>query len=509
MRIIKLGFIVLLFLSSCAQVGTITGGEKDVIPPQIKKRSIAVNAVNFKANEITLDFDEYFQLSQLQDNIAIVPPDAVLSTKVSKKRLTIFWTDTLKSATTYRIYLNGAVKDISEGNSELINLVFSTGPTIDSLSFDVLVLDGYYGSPIENALVGLYDSLNQKIPRYFIQSNADGIATIKNIAKGTYFSKALIDLNKDLIIQEGEIQGGYFDAINVDESSKDTLRIHLSKPFSKDKVKNIKYIPPGLVGLHLPKDIKTDSLFFNGKQISLFIQAGKDSMLFATGPLSENDSWLVIGGDSTRVRTPLRERSLKLNPKYTLQNISNMYPFHAVFEVKDNISTIDAGKFSFMDLIDSVKIVPDSITFIDNKLEFFFNWNTIVSIAVHGDEGAITGSSGSISAVFNSKITVPQLRDFGSIVLNAEKGTENSIIQLMKGENVVREVNANSTKKYVFNAILPGEYYIRIVLDVNNNGQWDPINWKEKRQAETILWYRSIIKVRANWEVEATLIAAP
>ena len=193
MRIIKLGFIVLIFLSSCAQVGTITGGEKDVIPPQIKKRSIAVNAVNFKANEITLDFDEYFQLSQLQDNIAIVPPDAVLSTKVSKKRLTIFWTDTLKSATTYRIYLNGAVKDISEGNSELINLVFSTGPTIDSLSFDVLVLDGYYGSPIENALVGLYDSLNQKIPRYFIQSNADGIATIKNIAKGTYFSKALID----------------------------------------------------------------------------------------------------------------------------------------------------------------------------------------------------------------------------------------------------------------------------------------------------------------------------
>ena len=316
-------------------------------------------------------------------------------------------------------------------------------------------------------------------------------------------------LNKDLIIQEGEIQGGCFDAINVDESSKDTLRIHLSKPFSKDKVKNIKYIPPGLVGLHLPKDTKTDSLFFNGKQISLFIQAGKDSMLFATGPLSENDSWLVIGGDSTRVRTPLRERSLKLNPKYTVQNISNMYPFHAVFEVKDNISTIDAGKFSFMDLIDSVKIVPDSITFIDNKLEFFFNWNTIVSIAVHGDEGAITGSSGSISAVFNSKITVPQLRDFGSIVLNAEKGTENAIIQLMKGENVVREVNANSTKKYVFNALLPGEYYIKILLDVNNNGQWDPINWKEKRQAETILWYRSIIKVRANWEVEATLIAAP
>jgi hypothetical protein len=90
-------------------------------------------------------------------------------------------------------------------------------------------------------------------------------------------------------------------------------------------------------------------------------------------------------------------------------------------------------------------------------------------------------------------------------VLNSNTQTENAIIQLMKGEVLVREVAANKTKKYVFTDLIPGEYYVRIVLDANNNGSWDPINWEEKQQAETIFWYRSILKVRANWEVEGTL----
>ena len=90
-------------------------------------------------------------------------------------------------------------------------------------------------------------------------------------------------------------------------------------------------------------------------------------------------------------------------------------------------------------------------------------------------------------------------------MLNSNTQTENAIIQLMKGEVLVREIAANKTKKYVFTDLIPGEYYVRIVLDANNNGSWDPINWESKRQAETILWYRSILKVRANWEVEGTL----
>lgn len=505
MRIIKISFIFLLLLSSCAQVGTITGGEKDVTAPKIKKRSIPEGAVNFNSKEISLDFDEYFQLVQSQGNIAIVPPDALISCKVNKKRLTLSWSEQLKPTTTYRIYLNSAVKDVSEGNSELINLIFSTGPTIDSLVFNALVLDAFYGTPLENVLLGLYDSLNQQIPRYFMQSNADGLATIKNIAKGTYFCKAMIDLNKDLTIQESEIQGGSFEGFMIDGDFHDTLHIGLSKPTMKDKIKNIKYIPPGLIGLHFPKDMKSDSLYFNGNRITPFFAAGTDSLLLSTGPITSEVSWLVIGSDSTRIRTVSKDRSLKLIPKLLPQNPSNAYPFHVIFEVKDKITGIDLQKMRVLNLTDSTKILPDSIVFSGNKLEFFMNWARLSSVVIQGDEGAITGSSGATSSLFNTKVTVSQKRDYGSIVLNSNTQTENAIIQLMKGEVLVREISVNKSKKYVFTDLIPGEYYVRILLDANMNGKWDPINWEAKRQAETILWYRSILKVRANWEVEGTL----
>ena len=133
------------------------------------------------------------------------------------------------------------------------------------------------------------------------------------------------------------------------------------------------------------------------------------------------------------------------------------------------------------------------------------NWARLSSVVIQGDEGAITGSSGATSSLFNTKVTVSQKRDYGSIVLNSNTQTENAIIQLMKGEVLVREISVNKSKKYVFTDLIPGEYYVRILLDANMNGKWDPINWEAKRQAETILWYRSILKVRANWEVEGTL----
>jgi hypothetical protein len=194
-----------------------------------------------------------------------------------------------------------------------------------------------------------------------------------------------------------------------------------------------------------------------------------------------------------------------LIPKLLPQNPSNAYPFHAIFEVKDKITGIDLQKMSVLNLTDSTKITPDSVVFSGNKLEFFLKWNSLSNVLIHGDEGAITGFSGATSSLFNTKVTVSQKRDYGSIVLNSNTQTENAIIQLMKGEVLVREISVNKSKKYVFTDLIPGEYYVRILLDANMNGKWDPINWEAKRQAETIMWYRSILKVRANWEVEGTL----
>ena len=43
------------------------------------------------------------------------------------------------------------------------------------------------------------------------------------------------------------------------------------------------------------------------------------------------------------------------------------------------------------------------------------------------------------------------------------------------------------------------------ILDENQNGIWDPIQPSKLRQAEHMLWFKTPIKLRANWEVESQL----
>ena len=61
--------VILLFSIlwlSCAQIGTLTGGDKDETPPKIVGSEPAEKTLNFSDDKITIVFDEYFQLNNLQ-----------------------------------------------------------------------------------------------------------------------------------------------------------------------------------------------------------------------------------------------------------------------------------------------------------------------------------------------------------------------------------------------------------------------------------------------------------
>jgi len=53
----------------------------------------------------------------------------------------------------------------------------------------------------------------------------------------------------------------------------------------------------------------------------------------------------------------------------------------------------------------------------------------------------------------------------------------------------------------------PGEYQIRLLIDTNDNGRWDPGNYFKNIEPEKIIYYRAadgsttIKGVKANWEI--------
>ena len=116
-------------------------------------------------------------------------------------------------------------------------------------------------------------------------------------------------------------------------------------------------------------------------------------------------------------------------------------------------------------------------------------------ISVEGD------TTGSISRNF----TLKDPAKFGVIRGAIQTSESKFTVQLLnKYYEIVME--QSDQKQYEFLNIPPGDYYIRIMVDQNQNGQWDPGNVYELIEPEPVVFYSQSIPVKENWELENEII---
>ena len=252
MRILGLIFITIT-LASCANRGTPSGGEKDIVPPVITQSVPKNYSTNFKGKEIRIQFDEYIKIKDLRKQLIISPPmdtdPIVTPTSGASKYITIKIQDTLKDNTTYAFNFGESIVDNNEGNPyPYYRYVFSTGNYIDSLSVKGYVEDAILKEPDTFVSVMLYeadstysDSIVYKQKPRYITNTLDSVTTfsIDNIKAGTYKLIALKDKNANYKFDQKNDKIGFnegFITIPNDSAS------HKLKLF-KEKV-NFKAIKP-------------------------------------------------------------------------------------------------------------------------------------------------------------------------------------------------------------------------------------------------------------------------
>jgi len=500
-----LSFFLLFLISSCAEVGTITGGPKDDVAPKIIKSSIQNGTTNFRSKSIQLTFDEFVQLNKPAENIFLVPQDARLESTLIRKTLKINLSNELQNNTTYTLYLNAAVKDVTEGNDSLMQFTFSTGPILDSLKFFARVADAFSSLVKSKITVGLFDSLEAQKPIYFGQSNQEGLVTLSALKEGTYFCKAFEDKNKDLQIQKDEAQDWDFEPIQIGGVYTDTIDFKISTPPQPDKIKYVKFLPPGLIAAHIPKELEIKSISLNGSELttSQFWRPQKDSLQIAYGNQTENEFSLIINSDTFNLRRLEKNKMAKLNPK----KITSDKEVTAIssFEVMDVIESIDSNKIEVLKLPDSLK-VSYSLAIQQNRFTIQPEDKSFRKYVVVFKEGAINGLSGKSNSLCKIEVANKDEREFGSLNVRFNKPIEFCILQILDKENVIDEQKITSSDKpVVFSRLIPGEYTFRIIEDLNQNGQWDPISPENKQKAERIYQFSTPVKVRSNWEVETML----
>jgi len=153
-------------LWSCAQRAALTGGEKDVLPPEIVAILPENQTLNFTSKEIVVEFNEFVRLSNLQNQLIVSPlmketPEVM----IKGKKMVVKLPDGLEPNTTYSLNFGDAIIDITENNPyPNYKYVFSTGDYIDSLSYSGKVLNAEDLSPKAAVFVMLYNQLADSVP---------------------------------------------------------------------------------------------------------------------------------------------------------------------------------------------------------------------------------------------------------------------------------------------------------------------------------------------------------
>lgn len=492
---------IIFFLFSCGQIGSISGGPKDEVAPRIIQSNLADKQLQFQEQNIQMTFDEYVEMNKPSEQIVLVPADAKLTSSLSKKTLSISFENALLPNTTYTLYLNGAVKDVTEGNDSLMKFSFSTGKQLDSLRFHCSVYDAYSKALLPKVTVGLYSNWEDATPRYFAQSNSNGLVSFEALKEGDYFIKSFVDANQDGQIQKSEKQGYRFETFHLDNAFHDTLKMGISTPIQVDKVKNARVIPPGLIGIHVPATKDRGKIELNGETIDInrIIGVNEDSVYIAIGSIKETEINAVIDQDSLFIRYPLKQQTAKvaiqLNEKEGLQD-------RFFLSCTDFIESIDTSKILLRNLEDS-SLISFDINHLGNLFEIHPK-KAFKNIKLSISDGAIVGLTQNKNAAFQKEIQWRQDRDFGDLTMQFTDTIEAGIVQVIEKSEVIRSIFIQEKSRLPVPNLLPGDYVFKLIIDQNKNGKWDPISPELKTLAEEVLLFNDPVKIRANWEIEST-----
>lgn len=512
----------ILLLVSCATQKTPTGGAKDEMPPTVIMADPRPMSTEFSAKKIEIEFSEYVQLQNVREQVLISPPleeTPEISLKGSKRLVIDFDEIPLRPNTTYTINLGKAIQDYTEGNVLEENVyLFSTGNFIDTLELRGRLYQAEFNEPCLGCFAMLYPllpdtSVLKERPHYIAKSDNTGEFLLANLAPGDYRLFGLKDQNNDLLITEGEAFA--FHMVNLSPVSRDSIGTELFMFKTSSGEEGLKSFNWDVTGQSL--DLVTsssDSLpVFIGDltdQIVLLqeLDDRKDSLRIWFSPAVESNAELImnIAGQQDTIQAgritvdeeeaiPIKEARLQ-NPDTTL-----LLKFFKPMAIVDT-SLIQV-------LRDSIPVDTqfDLEDFPFLSLDIDAEWESgryILELL----PGALTDIYGAENDTIQMLVKCPDLTSFGNLFLNLDlEGTSSYEIELLdKSRNLIRSTSSDSSFVWSNNFLAPGEYFLRVYMDQNKDGQWTSGDFESKRLPEPVFMLIEPIVIRANWDVEQDVL---
>ncbi|HEX6534290.1 MAG TPA: Ig-like domain-containing protein [Gemmatimonadaceae bacterium] len=219
--------VAALALVACAQPGMPPGGPEEHVPPKLLSVSPDSGAVNVRANEVQMQFDEVLSerpagggASDLAGIVLVSPRDGAPRVGWHRTRLTIRGRKDFRPNTVYTVTLLPGLADL-RGNvrKEPTTIVFSTGPTIPRTRVRGIVFDWGAGTPL---VAGNVEAIARPDSVVYVgRADSTGRFELASLPPGTYTVIGYKDNNNNNEFDEREA----FDSAHV--VLKDSARVEL------------------------------------------------------------------------------------------------------------------------------------------------------------------------------------------------------------------------------------------------------------------------------------------
>ena len=504
------GFIIMF--AACARVGRPTGGEKDTTPPKLIFSRPSNMAVNYKGNEIILQFDEFVTIKDIQKNLLISPPPqqmpTIIPAGIASKKFILKFQEPLQEHTTYSLNFGESIADYNEGNPlKNYQLIFSTGSQIDSLQYKGKVIPVYQNKKAKKIIIGLYpatqftDSLVFKEKPYYVTvAGKNGDFTFTHLKPGNYKLIAINDENNDYKYKPGNEQIGFINKpVRIPGDS--SAIVYLFREPMRPSIEKIKQISANHIQIN-----------FTGETDSLKIKELEPvSKKFIIKKYALCDYWYDTSSDSIHLAVQLNGKEKKYHKKRIDEKDSLVIHLNKTIRInlQDTLrikANMPVSKWNENKMIFLQDSLPVSHQFkINNKgdLDVFFEKIPEKTYQLTLFPKSITGFNGEkLKDTVKSNIRIPALESYGNLQLNIQKTDSVSLfVELIQNKQIIRKSKSSTKPDFKIKNLLPGKYKLRIVFDTNANNRWDRGDYLRHQQAEKTFEPEQEIEIRANWDV--------
>ena len=382
-------------------------------------------------------------------------------------------------------------------------------------------------------------------PYYLQKTNKEGQYHFRNLKVGNYFVYATNDLNKNLKTDPRNEAFGFLKDTILLKETKDSLNLSILN-INTSPIKINSSRPAGpyyeitlnkpIINYTLNPIEVTDNQIFSNK-----IDNSKKVRVYNTFPLKDSLAVAFSASDSIgqqlqdtlyirfeESRRAKEEFTLSLTPK---SGAPIQESFKATVNFNKPVKRINYDSLYFQ--YDSLTIVrPDESAFTWNERRDELTIKTQLnanqarkkvetteekptenaapagppSVTLYMGKTAFISVENDSSAMNQAKYTFADPKNFGTISGTVKIPEQDFILQLLQAGNYGVAQEVKNQKDFTFRYVQPGEYLLRVLIDENGNGKWEPGNVNKRVEPEPVLIQKEKITLKPNWEITNIVI---